>query len=43
MIDYEVNGLLFVLALGAMLTAALIIAVCTWLYYRRQDKRKVRK
>lgn len=42
MMDYEVNGMLFVWALSAMLTAALIIAVCTWLYYRRQDK-KVKK
>jgi len=43
MIDYGVNGLLFVWALSAMLAAALIIAVCAWLYYRRQDKRKAKK
>lgn len=43
MMDYEVNGLLFVWALSAMLVAALIIAVVTWLYYRRHDKRKAKK
>jgi heme/copper-type cytochrome/quinol oxidase subunit 2 len=40
MIDYQVNSMLFVWAMGTVVVAATVTFIAIWFYYRLQNKRR---